>query len=812
MSTRPGAATIDLNRECLLRGDREIRLRAKTFHVLVYLFEHHGQLVTKEDLFRAVWLDTFVSDDSLTKCVREIREALEDRDHQLLKTVARRGFILDAPLAPLPQAGVRRASVPNEPPRRASHNLPAALTSFIGRQRQVAEIVKLLPSTRLLTLTGAGGCGKTRLAIEVARQVLDDFPDGVWLADLAPLTEPALVTQTVASIFDVRQTSNRSLIETLMDQLRDRHTLLLLDNCEHLVASSADLADTLLRKAPNLTILATSREALGMTGEHVWRVPSLTLPDSPHVSADDDLLKYEAIHLLVERAKAVDPTFAITNENADTVAEVCRRLDGIPLAIELAATRLNVLSIEQINARLDDRFRLLARTHRTPIGRQQTLEATVDWSYDLLSEEERLLLRRLSVFAGGWTLEAAEQVCSGDGIESADVLDLMSRLVDKSLVVVDHHANGRRRYRSLETVRQYASNRLRNAGDADAVRVRHFALFLDVVTRAEPELMKSDQLQWLDRLQVEQDNLRAAMEWRLAADPPGPEGLELAARLHWFWIKRAQLAEGRQWLERGLARFTAAPIQQRAQAMTALGNILFFLGDFERAHALLGEGAAIAEAAGTHAIAAIAFGMFSMTSIERGDFDGAAQSAARSAAAARAATEPWLEGFSLSYRGYEALYAGEIDRAGDLYEQGLTLLRAQGEIWGMTIALFDLALLRVVQQRHAEARAMCHEAIAIGRQFGDQRAIAWALGLLAGADAAEGHAVRAARLRGAMDGLLDSIGTTVQPTYNLLIDDRLFPAVRTELGTDAYQQAWASGRAMSLSQAIEYAAEAQEQR
>jgi non-specific serine/threonine protein kinase len=567
---QPSDIALSLDRGCLLRDGREIRLRAKTFQVLVYLHQHQGRLVAKEDLFRAVWRDTFVSDDSLTKCIREIREALGDRDRQLLKTVARRGFILDAPLAAREQrAEPQSGPTPGQSERR-THNLPAPLTSFIGRQREIAELVGRVRTTRLLTLTGAGGCGKTRLALAVARRMSPSFPDGVWLADLSPLTEPGLVAQTVASALDIRQAPSRSIVETLADRLRNRKLLLLLDNCEHVIASSAELAETLLREAEGLTILATSREALGIAGETTWRVPSLALPQPDQTGPARDLLQYEAVHLLAERAAAVASGFVVTDDNAGIVAEVCRRLDGIPLAIELAAARVNVLSIEQINARLDDRFRLLgARTSRSTVGRQRTLEAAVDWSYDLLPEPERQMLRRLSVFAGGWTLEAAEHVCASEGIDRADVLDVMSRLVDKSLVMADEEAEGRRRYRYLETVRQYGLERLRQSGEADAVHARHFAYFLDLTRRAEPELTRAEQLRWLGLLRLEHDNLRAALEWRLSSDRPGPEALALATPLHWFWLKHAYLAEGQRWLERAIAGSVVPPAARRAAAHAA---------------------------------------------------------------------------------------------------------------------------------------------------------------------------------------------------------------------------------------------------
>jgi non-specific serine/threonine protein kinase len=608
----------------------------------------------------------------------------------------------------------------------------------------------------------------------------------------------------VASVLEVRQAANRSLAESLAEQLGHRRALLLLDNCEHVIGATARLAGTLLRAAAGVKILATSREALGIDGETTWRVPSLTVPDPQQQLSSVDLLHYEAVRLLTDRATATGTTFPVTPDNAATIADVCRRLDGIPLAIELAAARMKVLSIEQIQARLDDRFRLLTRTDRT-IGRQRTLEATVDWSYRLLSDVEAQLLRRLSAFAGGWTLDAAEHVGAGEGVERTDVLDLMSRLVDKSLVIVDADLDGPRRYRFLETVRDYARQRLQQSGDADAVRARHFQYFLDLAQRAEPELMMGDQLRWLDCLEREHDNLRAALEWRLASDDPGAESLELAAMLHWFWLKRAYLTEGQCFLERALARDARTTSPRRPQAQMALGSIAFLQGDFPRAERLLEDSATLAEAVGQAWLVAMTRGLQTMAAVERGDRAAAARFAAASRDAAQTAAAPGLESFWLTFQAYEAMQAGEIDRASELHERLLAMCRAQGDLWGLGFVLFDLSLLRVVQQRHAEARVLCGEGIALGRQFGDRRAIAWYLGVLAGADAAEGQSLRAARLRGAMEGLLASIGSPVQPSYHAWIGDRLFGAVQEQLGPERYQEALAAGRSMSVPQAIQYA-------
>ena len=470
------------------------------------------------------------------------------------------------------------------------NNLPLQVTSFVGREPEIVEVKRLLTTTRLRTLTGSGGVGKTRLSLQVAGDALDTFPDGVWFIELAPLTDPVLVPQTVAAALGVREEPARPIIATLVDHVRDKHLLLVLDNCEHLIEACAKFADTVLHAGRETCILASSREALGIAGELAYRVPSLQVPNpaqTRHIQIEQ-VMKYEAVRLFSERATFAQPMFMLTNANAPSVAQVCQRLDGIPLAIELAAARVKGLSAEQIAERLDNRFRLLTSGNRTALPRHQTLYAAIDWSHELLPEAERVLLRRLSVFAGGWTLEAAEEVANSEVAGSnlaielrraggqvasskrqgpsdfssdtshlplaasdlplatshlprADILDLLLRLVDKSLVVMDalgHEA----RYHMLESIRQYALAKLEESGERESVRDRHLHYFVELAETAEPELRRAEQAAWFDRLDSEHDNMRAAIDWSLSSAQP-TEGLRLAGALQWFWSNRGHISE-----------------------------------------------------------------------------------------------------------------------------------------------------------------------------------------------------------------------------------------------------------------------------
>jgi predicted ATPase/class 3 adenylate cyclase len=525
------------------------------------------------------------------------------------------------------------------------NNLPVQLTSFVGRENEIVEVNQEMDNHRLVTLTGTGGTGKTRLALQVAANLIEKFDHGVWCIELAPLSDPDLIPQGILSAMGVQQSQGRVPLEILKEYLHDKKCLIVLDNCEHLIEGCAKVVNTLLSCAPNLQILATSREALGVTGEQIYTVPSLLLPDSQHLPVIEQLRKFESVQLFVERASLVSTHFDIDEENAPFITRICSRLDGIPLAIELAAARVTMMSVEQISARLDDRFRLLTGGARTALPRQQTLRAMVDWSYDQLSENERLLLCYLSVFAGSWNLVAAEEVCVGEDIESYDVLDLLTQLVNKSLVVVfESSHSGETRYRMLETIRQYTREKLVESGGGEIVRQRHLAYFVRLAERAEPELYRSQQITWLNRLEDEFDNFRTALNWALASDIES--GLRIAAIPYRFYYIRGHLYELESWLSHFVDNYRSL---DRLQAL--------------------------------------ALGVYALFFFIRSNFTEAIKHAKRSLHMARAISDQQLEAFSLSLLGVITQLEGNVGEGIPLLEQGLALSRAVGDKIGQANAL-----------------------------------------------------------------------------------------------------------------------------
>jgi predicted ATPase/class 3 adenylate cyclase len=614
------------------------------------------------------------------------------------------------------------------------HNLPIQLTSFIGRERELSEIMRLLAATRLVTLTGSGGCGKTRLALQAGSEFLERFDDGVWLVELAPLADPALVPLAVASTLSVCEEPGRPLLATLTEHLRARRLLLVLDNCEHLIAACAHLADALLRTCPHLAILASSREALGITGERPFRVPSLGLPEAGPNQSVAQVAACEAARLLVERAVAVQPAFALTEQNAAMVARICRQLDGIPLALELAAARVRVLTVDQVAQRLDDRFRLLTGGSRAALPRQQTLRALIDWSYDLLPEAERMLLRRLAVFVGGWMLEAAEAVCSGDGLEQEEVLDLLTQLVDKSLVLVEEQPQQAAvRYRLLETVRQYAGEKLLAAGEAEAVRDRHLTWFLALVEEAQSRFGSMEQYAWAQRLAPEYDNLLTALEWSRVQARESELELRLAGAMLGLWLVKGHLSAGRAALERALARSDpTVRTRARARALSAAGGLAGMQMDIAAASALGEECVAIYREMGAPVKRELAYALNSLVVVAmlQGNEDAARPLQAESMALFQETGQSWGLAMSLFVWGNVAVERGEYVRAREHLEESLALFRKLGDRHMATSPLTSLARLACIEGDYARARALVAEGLAIRRELGDRWNLAISLNSL----------------------------------------------------------------------------------
>ncbi|HKX19504.1 MAG TPA: tetratricopeptide repeat protein [bacterium] len=642
-------------------------------------------------------------------------------------------------------------------------NLPLQLTSFVGRVRELAELRNSLIDARQLTLTGAGGVGKTRLALEVAARLLQDFPDGVWLADLSVVADPALVPQAVAGVVTVREESGRPVSAALGDYFLAKHALLLLDNCEHVAAACAQLAEQLLRRCPDLHVLTTSREVLGMQGELVHRVSSLSAPDTRRPCPIGELREFEAVRLFVDRAALSRPGFELTEDNAPMVGLICAHLDGIPLAIELAAARLNSLPVDAIAARLDSRFRLLSGGTRTALSRHQTLRAAMEWSYDLLSDPQRRLLCALSVFAGGFTLEAAQALGASDQADEMEVLELLGRLVDKSMVQLETPA-GSARYRLLETVRDFARVKLAESGEADAARRRHAAFFLRLAERAEPELRGPRQASWLDRLEAEHDNFWAALEWSLGQQTDDT-GLRLAVALAGYWHGRGYLTEGREWLERAL-RVGSEAGAVYAKALEAAARLAFAQDDFEPTVTILEKAVPLARAGGDVQALMLSLAWLGHAVWHRGDRSRSAALCAESLALSRSAAPGWATAVALAEVATVVQHEGERERAIPLLEESLVVFRAAGDSAGIARCLQWLGVEAANQGDYARAAALMQEALELQRHLGRKPAVAASLVRLGRIALLRGHPDEAIRLLKAGVALSEELGKTWDSPYH----------------------------------------------
>ncbi len=718
------------------------------------------------------------------------------------------------------------------------------------------EIKRELETTRLLTLIGTGGSGKTRLALEVARDLAGSYPDGVWLVELAPLSEEALVPKAVAEAIGVPERPQESLTITLTEVLGDKELLLVLDNCEHLLDDTSRLVDSLLDSCPRVHILATSREALGVEGEVRWPVPPLSAPDPQYSPTVEELERSESARLFLARARNRDPSFAFTPGNARDVAEVCSKLEGIPLAIELAAARAGTLSLEQISERLEDSLELLTRGGRTTAPRQRTIRGTLDWSHDLLSERERKLFRRLSVFAGGWDLGASEAVVSGGGVEQSEVLELLSGLVEKSLVVAEPTAgSGRGRYRLLDPIRQYALEKLEQSGEAEDVKRAHAEYFLAVAEEAEPQLIGPRETEWFERLVEELDNFRAALSW-VSEHGEAELSLRLAGALGSFWFWEGHCGEGRRWLERALTQGGTTSALARAKALGAVSLVASQLNDHARAKEAAEEGLRLSEEAGTEGGRRPFFVWNSPTtfflnrlanvSMEEGDHERARALGEESLALSRQANEAqgivwslltvaiaatlradyeeserrYAEGLSLAREldsayarflylvnwGWTALLRGDHQRATMLIEEAVELAqeRRRGFMGLLSRPLGNLGWAALLGGELGRAKVQFGENLTFSKALGEKATLLMSLEGLACVAGAEGETLRAARLFGAAEALTEEMGYRLVPQERAVLEPYQ-ASVRSQLGEAGWEEAQARGRAMGLDEAIEYA-------
>ena len=636
------------------------------------------------------------------------------------------------------------------------NNLPIQATSFIGRDHEMTEVAERLQRTRLLTLTGTGGTGKTRLSLEAGARVINDFRDGVWLVELAPISDPGLLPEVVAGTLGVREDPEKPVKDSLLSFLKSKTILIILDNCEHLLAAAASLVGDILRTCPNVRVLATSRHSLGVSGEMTLPVPPLGTLDvrlyeltGPNIV--ERLSQYDAVRLFIERALAVRPDFVVTNKNAPALAEVCSRLDGIPLAIELAAARIRVLDIEQIAARLSDRFRLLRGANTANLPHQQTLQALIDWSHDLLSDQERVLFRRLGVFVGGRTLESLEAVCSGDGIEDFEVLDLLQQLVDKSLASVERDAAGNTRYTFIESVWQYARQKLAESGENETLRDRHLAYFLGLAEKASPMMEGPKQKAWLDRCQSEMFNFRAAFE--RALDTGQTEvGYRMMSALYRFIEIRSNLEETRE-LSVGLMKLPEdnVPAIHRANVRISMGRLSWASDRYEEARKHYKDAQEIFDSIGDETGSGLASMLLAFLDRGNGDQDAAEAGFERALKIGRKHKHLYLEAGAMSGLGSIALDKGDLKTARDLKEQSLAIYEKLGDHWIRGLILWGLTQVAIVQEDYARAKTALADWTQITKDLGNKWILPYVLECYAELAVGTGEGLKAARCFGAAE-------------------------------------------------------------
>ncbi|HTS05228.1 MAG TPA: tetratricopeptide repeat protein [Candidatus Eisenbacteria bacterium] len=851
-SFRFGDFVVVPERASLSKGGRELKLRPKVFDALLYFIENRGRLVPKEELIQALWPEAFVTDDSLVQCMVELRRALDDRSQEILKTVPRRGYIFSATVS-AENAGPAVASKAASHVRGLSkdHRVPVARTPLLGRERELAAVQEMLldPSVRLVTLTGAGGSGKTRLGLELCRTGATAFQDRVFFAGLGSISDAAMVPATIAECVGIRETGGRPYLDLIKDSFREAEpapVLLLLDNFEHIVPASAIVAE-LLEACTSLKLLVTSRSPLRVYGEHEFPVPPLELPHREEMQSVEALAANPSVKLFIQRAAAIQPDFRLTAENAAAVAEICSRLDGLPLAIELAAARVKMLSLSGILTRLQSRLQLLTAGARDLPERQQTLRNAIDWSYGLLNEAEQKLLRRLSVFWGGWTLEAAEAVCNTKEDIGADIFDLMSSLVDKSLVQSLIRTRGpgaeEPRFRMLETIREYSIERLQEKGEEADTKRAHAAYCVVLAEEGNPELAEMERAAWLARCDIEHDDFHAALDW-LFQTRDLDWGFRLCMALFRFWDMREHSAEGRNRLEHilELARFGYP--KERAKTCLLLGAFSTTQGDFRAASRFLEQSLSIYRELEDASGIATSLNALAVMARDNGDYAAAKVNFEKSLAywrrihdqvataqclhnlgnvskitgdyaRARMALTEAIQIFkdvgdrigaawALNQQGDVAREQGDLKGARGLYERALAAFRKEGDRSGAARSLADLGTIACELGEPTSAYENFRESLEIYRDLGQRRGIARVFEGLACVALSNGEPGRALSAAAAAAHLRQTISAPLFPAEQSKLDQQLRRAWQ-ELGEIEGRKAWAEGSTMTIDSAIQLA-------
>jgi len=725
------------------------------------------------------------------------------------------------------------------------NNLPLQVTPLVGRERVVDEVRRRLlrPELRLLTLSGPGGIGKTRLALQAAAELLDEFQDGVFFVPLATVTDPQLVVSAVMGTLGVREVGDLSLVETLKRYLRDKQMLLVLDNFEQVLAAAPVVTELL--EAPRLKVLTTSRTALRLYGEQEYAVPPLAVPDTGRLPEPEALSHYDAVKLFIERAEAAKADFSITNENAPAVAEICARLDGLPLAIELAAARVKLLPPRAMLGRLGRRLKLLSGGARDLPERQRTLRGAIEWSHTLLEEGEKTLFARLAIFSGGRTLEAIEAVCDAQGDLPMDAFDGVSSLVDKSLLTQEEGPDGEPRFVMLETIHEYAREKLRESGEAEEIARVHAEYFLALAEEAEPQLTGPEQVEWMERLEAEHDNLRAALSRLLEAGEPG-SALRIGGAVWRFWNVRGYLSEGRRWLESGLSGGEGSPLGVRAKASLGLGYLALMQGDYTHAVESLQRSLNLYREAQDRRGAAYALCFLGWVAADRNELDRAERLLEESLTLSRAAGTPRDVSVALNALAMLEVYRGDYERAGAMQEECLTLAREAGDVQIIAVLTYNLGLTAVMTGEYERAEAVYEEAHELFWEVGDRDMAAlannrlgflalsrddpdraeglcagamrelheraripgldFALDVLAGVAAARGEIRRAARLWGAASATREVNNIPWLPEEREMIE-LYIDAARSLLDEATWHEEREKGRSMTLDQAVSYALE-----